>query len=121
MEQSWYVLFGGPGEGVYSVSTGGPEARELFEISESNGLDFIGFGRGKEAEERAKTEYRKLTEARDQPSNVRTSIPDRPNDDPIETTAAKTAPVRHLSPCGRERDGVIERGGRPQRSGGRAL
>ena len=83
---------------MYSVSTGGPEARELFEISESNGLDFIGFGRGKDAEERAKTEYRKLTEARDQPSNVRTSIPDRPNDDPIETTAAKTAPVRHLIP-----------------------
>ena len=56
-EPGWYVLFNSPEEGVYSAIQGGPEAWRLFEIGEISDAIFIGFGKGPEAEARARQEF----------------------------------------------------------------
>ena len=63
-ELGWYVLFGGPEEGVHSAAVGGPEARRLFEVGEEGEVDFLGFGKGPAAENRARKQYESMCEGR---------------------------------------------------------
>ena len=60
------MLSDGPEEGVHGVATGGREARRLFDLGESTGVTFTGFGKGPNAEARARDAYSTLCEQREQ-------------------------------------------------------